>query len=250
MSRVLLAAILMMGASVTRLSSEVVTNQAPGDSFNYHLGPDVNNGANATLEVGGLNENRRTRSLVRFDPSSAISRGSTITSATFRLTTTRIDNFTSIGVQDTTNKVFTFSAYRILTTNWVEGNGGFQVVVGAVTWNSLRHTIEAWDVPGPDPAGSNIADTATATYVYTNTAWREYANRGFTWDVTTDVQAWHIDRSSALPSWVIISDKEATGTTNNGVMFASRQSSTNADYRPLLIIGFTPPPQGTVIRIY
>lgn len=234
---------------------ETRTFNATADSFNYHTGGVVNNGANPTMEAGGLNGNRNSRLLVRFDPTSVLPSNVNVVSATLRLTTVRIDNFTSLGVQDMPNSIFSLAAYRVNTTNWVEGSGFFTIDNGGVTWDWMRYNVvgQQWDVPGPDPTSTNIADAATATMVWTQTpslGWRFSGNTNFTWDLAADLNAWNADRSSALPSWLIISDKEATGTTNNGVVFASRQNA-NVALHPLLTIDFIaiPEPSATFLLV-
>jgi hypothetical protein len=251
------AGVFSWGLTAVPLKAQIETRvfSAVGDTFNYDKvgGTTVNNGGSSSLEVGALNGDRNSRTLIRFDPSSVLSSNINVVSAILRLTTTRIDNFTSLGIQDSANSVFTLSAYRVTTTNWVEGTAIFANQTGSVSWDWRRYNIagETWDVAGPGPASADVADVATATMVWTQTpslGWRFTGNTNFTWDVAADLNAWNSDRTTAIPTWVIISDKENTGTKNNGVVFASRQNA-NIALHPQLTVEFIalPEPSATLL---
>jgi len=211
------------------------------DAFVYSSGTTVNTGSSSSLEVGALSGNRNTRTLIRFDPST-IPVGQAVTSATLTLTATRIDNYLTLGTQDTANKNFVLSAYRVLADDWVEGTGNFQVRTGAVTWSSKQHATVPWSTIAATPDGTDVALSPTATVNYTANAWRiNNANLAFSWDVTADVQAWSLDRDNQpLPAWVIISNLESTGSFNNGVVFASSEN-VNTALVPVLTIAVPEP---------
>jgi hypothetical protein len=174
--------------------------------------------------VGG-DEFRSVRGVLKFDVASYIPSGSTITSATLRLTMT--DDSTSMQI---------VTLYRLLK-NWGEGTsggtiGGSPATAGSATWLHTFYSTNSWTSAGSDYSTEPSADAFTVgvgTYTF-NTA-----------ELVADIQTW-LDHPSSNFGWMV-----KGGESYGASQFDSRENSTTEN-RPTLEVGFEPLPPTLNLR--
>jgi hypothetical protein len=133
----------------------------------------------------------------------------------------------------------TVGIYR-LRTSWGEGasqsfgneGGGALALAGDATWTNRFHLGAAWLHNGGDFVAS-----PSATQVVGFEDFYSFAAAG----TVADVQSW-LDVPAGNFGWIIIGDESAGGTAKR---FASR-SNPGLEFRPVLIVDFTPPAGGCI----
>jgi CshA-type fibril repeat protein len=155
------------------------------------------------------------RLLIRFDLSS-IPSSATITSATFSLVKTGLNNTSQ-----------TVNVHRI-TNDWTEGTGGCMGTNGVANWNT-RMTGLSWTTAGGDFDATAIASVAVV------------GNATYNWSVTSLVQDWV---SGTYSNYGLIV-KYATETVDAEKEFAASENPTTAN-RPKLTVTYTLPGPGGV----
>jgi hypothetical protein len=213
--------------------ADLTTNLVPAaDTTLYEYNPDYNLGGQSFTVVGclGLNAGfKRCRSVLRFDISSALPAGATVTSANVNFHVSSIH----------TGAGQTFYLHRLLQS-WGEGSGsgqfspglGSPAADGECTWNSRFHGSSLWTTPG-GAAGTDYVSTASASAIMTS------SNLSFSGGaMATDVQAW-LDTPGTNYGWVVIQANEAIeGATH----LESREDPPNA---PTLTVQYTLPAAAT-----
>jgi uncharacterized repeat protein (TIGR01451 family) len=185
------------------------------------------NGSGPSFFAGRTGTHGLRRALIRFDILSSVPADSIVTSAVFQTHVNMAPVFT-FGPAD-------FALHR-LESDWGEGassspnggGGGAQAQPGDATWTNTFFGTGTWANVGGD---FNISTTAVQTIV----------GVGFyTWSssqMVDDVKAW-FDTPTSNFGWIVIGDESTLYTARR---FDSRESAT-ASQRPLLTIGFIPPP--------
>ncbi len=227
--RIFLASLLLplLGAP---LAADVITIEAVRDAtiFNDGIG-DRSDGKSPNFYAGRAGSNTTwpvRRALIAYDVSAAVPAGSTIQSVQVRLYMSK----TMVG-----NKQF--DLYR-LTTGWNEGpsfgqsGNGNVAQTGDSTWYHTYWNNQFWATPGGDfavtPSASATVGSGLGYYAWNTTP-----------ALVLDVQGW-LDAPASNFGW-ILRGPESSGTSAK--KFESCQSF--PQYRPLLVITFTPPPTAT-----
>ncbi len=191
-------------------------------------------GGDAGVFVGKTLESTNTlrRGLIAFDLS-AIPNGATINSASLRLSVTK---HASGGPS-----LVSMGLHRLLG-DWGEGNvmgagaGGGQggpAAIGDATWLHQFRPGDLWANPG----GDFIAQASATTSVgFTGSS----ANWASTNQLVADVQGWVSDPANNF-GWLIRGNESLAGSARR--LATSEANQPNS--RPLLTIGFTPPPVRT-----
>jgi hypothetical protein len=205
------------------LRADTVVLRPVADTSLFELSPDNNLGATPSLPVGDIMKNKRCRLLLKFDVSSQVPPGATVTSA-------------SLAVKVLNSKASStgFRLHR-LNVPWAEGtksaNTGSPATAGESTWRRRGPATELWGEPGGQ-AGVDFVQTETArmvlggpgAYVFTSTL-----------ASVADVQSW-VDTPASNQGWIMIGDAEAT--PGSAKRIAAREDAQQA---PTLTIEFTPP---------
>lgn len=219
-----------------RVQAAVVTTSVTQDNtlFESALGT-LSNGAGIGLFVGRNNQPVGTsirRGLVQFDLSH-IPIGSTINSATLRLTQTQV---TGQAVQTS------ISVHRV-NSSWGEGTSdsgqsgaGAAATPGSATWLHRFSPTTTWNSAGGDfvatSSATNNAITVNGTYDWNSSR------------LATDVQHW-VDNPNANFGWLLLGNEQVA---QNARRFASREVLASA---PQLIVDFTavPEPTGNLVLL-
>ncbi|HUR27469.1 MAG TPA: DNRLRE domain-containing protein [Planctomycetota bacterium] len=191
---------------------DTVGNRSDGVSPNFYSGRA---GSNTSWPV--------RRAILAFDVSSAVPPGSTVQSVQLKLFMSK----TIVGAK-------TFDVHR-LTTGWNEGpsygqsGNGAVAQVGDSTWLFPYWNTQSWTTPGGDFIATPSASTSVGSTV-------QYYTWGSSSALVADVQGW-VDAPASNFGW-ILRGPETGGTSAK--KFESRESF--AQFRPNLVITFTPPP--------
>lgn len=207
-------------------SADTVLVQPSRDNTLYEItGGVLSNGQGEYLFAGMTVSSQRRRALLRFDVSAVIPAGSTITSASLRISMSR-----------TIAGPFDFSLHRV-SADWGEGasdapgeeGGGSASAAGDATWEHRFYPATPWTTPGGDfdatPSATISVNTAGA-HAWTTTP-----------RLVADVQAWLSDPANNF-GWIIVGGESQATTAKR---FDSRENA-NVANRPVLTIEFTPPP--------
>jgi hypothetical protein len=188
----------------------------------------TSNGAGVYLFVGNtIRGAGERRALLAFDIAAAIPAGSTIQSASLRLTLSRNNGDTSIGTLS-----------RALA-NWGEaasdagdpGGQGTTPLPGDATWLHRFFPTTLWSTPGgdfaPSPSGTTTLPSAPTLGQVT---WPSSSG------LVADVQHW-LDAPASNFGWIVA----AASTSDIGARRFFSRNTTTPSLRPTLTIEFTPP---------
>jgi glucose/arabinose dehydrogenase len=206
----------------TRARGDTINVSAAADTFIHGGAPDNNAGGHAWIDGGTDGQGGTRRGLIRFDLA-AIPLGSTVTSATLRLTVAKVP---AVPVDSTFE-------LRKVSTAWGEGNklgnNGATAASGESTWVERIKGSANWTTPG---GLSDAAGTASATAAVGSSA-----GAVITWTgggLVADVQSWLANPEQNF-GWMLRSALDGTPYTARG--FYSRESGIGV---PVLEVGYTP----------
>ncbi len=192
----------------------------------------ISNGAGENLFAGRTAGNLTRRAVLAFDVASQVPAGSTVNSASLRLTVTRSSSPTSSIV-----------SIHPVTREWGEGvsnaganeGSGAAASSGDATWVHTFFPGELWSSPGGD-----FEPVASATFPVGGLA-------TYTWssaELTADVQQW-VDNPGSNFGWIMIGNE---GGPNTAKRFASRENPLSG-VRPSLTVDYTPPSGGGTLHL-
>ena len=205
----------------------VATIHPSRDTTLYSEAGDHANGGGQHLFAGETMLGPLRRALVAFDVAGVLPAGSTINSATLRMSLTRGMPTADVAV------------HRVLA-DWGEGTAvgpgeegmGAAAAAGDATWTDRLFGTSTWAAPGGDFAA---LASATAT-IGTTFGYYEWTSA----QLAADVQAW-LDTPATDFGWILIGNEATAGIVKR---FESRQSST-AGTLPELVVDLTPLPSST-----
>jgi PKD repeat protein len=210
-------------------ATESVTFEPQRDSTIYSDNVGNGNGQGQIFVSGRTaSTNAFRRALIEFDIAGNVPSGSTINSASLRLTHLEPPgvSFTPVGNQTLT--------LRRLTQSWTEGSTanntspgiGSAATGGDVTWNSRTSPATAWTNPGGTFSGLSSGSTVVGD-AYTN----------YTWTVTTSVVQNMLDTPSGNHGWALIGNE----VNNRTVKWFGSGENPVSNSRPKLTVNFTRP---------
>lgn len=198
----------LSGAALTISASavEVLTLTPVADTALFELSPTNNLGAVASLPAGTINQGRRSRVLLWFDPASALPPGAWVTSVSLEVT-----------VQRGSGPASAFALHRVLAgweegTGGAEGNNGSAARPGEATWERRIHPDVPWTVAG-GASGADFVAEPSATLVLGDPAEYVFAS---TPALVADVQRW-LDQPGSNHGWILLSQDEATAGTSRRI---------------------------------
>jgi hypothetical protein len=196
------------------------------DATLYQAGDgSLANGSGPHLFAGETESRLLRRALLRFDVSSKIPAGSTISSATLTL-----------HISQTISGTEAMSIHAV-TSNWGEGasnaggsrdGGGTGAATNDATWLHTFFPSKRWTTVGGDFNASVEATAAAAQSG--NVTW------GPSSAMTARVQSW-IDSPATNFGWIVIGNETALASAKR---FDSREAASEAT-RPILTIDYVPP---------
>ena len=205
------------------LQADVTTNLTPvADSYIQQFSPDLASGSESTMVSGELGlsaANELRRAFLRFDLSSALPAGATVSAVTIQITVTKVP-FTP------TNSVFDL---RRVLESWDESQ---------ITWNS-RLTATPWEQPGALGPLDSASGASSSVFV----AGASRYTFGSTPALVADVQSW-VDNPNANFGWLLISEGE--GIPQTARHFATREDTNNA---PVLSIIYSAPQPAAAVAV-
>ena len=222
-----------------RLIADVVTNRPTADTSLFQHDPDNNFGV-GDLVSGTTGGQTKSRALIKFDVSTNIPSGATITSVTLTLKVTKQPGSRYCNGGPAPSN---FKLYRVLQA-WGEGRksaaqNGARATVNEADWRFRFATNAPWSVPGaaapvdfsPVASGTKLIDTQSS-YTFSSTT-----------NMVADVQYWLQNPTNNF-GWIMISTSENTACTAK--RFGSRDAGRLA---PLLVVTYTPPPLITGLQV-
>jgi hypothetical protein len=209
--------------------AESVTLTPVADTSMFAIAPLNNMGAVQSLAAGNTARDETFRALVKFDVSSAIPVGATITSAGLFLTVVRAP----AGA-----KPAEFALHRMLV-DWGEGNKGAGELTGAgepategeANWSFRFHSTASWS----DPGGVVGVDYATTASALAPQSLSEPVNFASSAMLIADVQSW-LNTPGTNFGWMIKEHSESGTLTARRL--GSREHPTDP---PRLSIDYTLP---------
>ena len=221
----------IVGISLTyavSLPAATVVLQPNADTFLSEFSPTNNAGAHTNLAAGTVSNGTRSRALLRFDIAASVPAGATVTSASLRVTSTRVN---AGGGADST-----FHLRRVLVP-WNEGNKasnlGATATTGETTWSHRSFPDTAWSAPG-GAMETDISATVSGSSAIADLGTYDFASSS---GMVQDVQFW-LDNPASNFGWVLMTQLEGTSETSR--RFASREDTARA---PALTIEYTLPGQ-------
>jgi hypothetical protein len=171
------------------------------------------------------------RSVIRFDVAGNVPAGATIDSAALSLFATT-NNQTSH---------FTYDMFRVFVP-WGEGIGvglptGQPAAAGDATWNSNRHNVSLWGVPG-GASGTDYAAFPSSSQLIAASGPYSFPN------LAADVQSM-LDSPATNHGWMLISSVQ--GELMSTRQFETRE--TTAGHPPMLTIQYTPIPEPSTLAL-
>lgn len=226
---------LLLGCSAGSLvNADFIVAMASQDNTLYEDATgSLSNGAGTGLFAGRTNQTQGSirRGMIQFDLS-AIPVGSTINSATLRLTQNRTPSTTAT----------TISVHRV-TNSWGEGTSnanqggtgprdgdGIAATPGSVTWLHRFSPGTTWNNAGGDYV---LTASATNSAITVNAAY-DWSSAG----LLADVQQW-VNNPSSNFGWILVGDES---TVFNARRFATREAGVGV---PQLMIDFVAVPEPT-----
>lgn len=220
--------------ATAQLKSDTITIRPVADTSLFENNPDDNLGRSA-LAAGTIDRgSKKSRALIKFDPSASIPAGAKIESVRFTVRVTKVPP----GRVDSM-----FGIHKVLKP-WGEGNKseallGGAATAGEATWNARQFPTELWAAPGSQ-AGTDYVATATASRSIAGLASYPYESNV---QIVSDVQSWLDDPSNNF-GWILISASE--GSRKSAKRFGSRETTSTS---PSMIIEFTPAATATAPEI-
>jgi hypothetical protein len=195
------------------------------DNTIYSEDGTLSNGAGSFLFCGQNSMGDLRRALLRFDVSSGVPAGSTITSVQLVL---HLSQTVSGAVPVTVHRVLAGWGEGASHAPGAEGSGG-PAMVNDATWTERFFGVALpWSAPGGDFAAAVSTSQSVAgvgTYTFPSTA-----------ALVADAQSM-LDVPMNDVGWIVIGDETAFGSAKR---FDSRQNTTPG-VQPRLIVDFTPP---------
>jgi hypothetical protein len=223
--------LLALAFFAVRAGAVSVTNNSVADTSLLEFAPSNNNGGQAFVISGHIQNPGRARGLYQFNltglPTNAV-----ILSVVLELTVTRQPGD---GLANSA-----FSVHR-MSRSWGEGNKiaihvpgqGLAAGAGEATWLCAFHPTNAWTSPGGEPDVDFVSSESSFQSI--NVAGESYRFES-TPELVGDVQAWVSNPSSNF-GWMLICDDEATPFTARH--FGSRE---DPGAHPNLEIQYLVPP--------
>ncbi len=221
-----------MGIFASRADAASITNNSAADASLLEIEPSHNNGGQASVISGHIQNPFLTRGLYRFDltnlPTNAL-----IQSVVLELTVTAQPGD---GLANSA-----FGLHRMLRP-WGEGDKvpvarpgqGEPATAGEATWSHSFYPTNAWTAPGGAPDADFVGSESSSAFIYGAVeAYRFLSNP----EIVADVQGWVNDPPSNF-GWMLICGDEPTPFTARH--FGSRE---NPGYHPNLEIQFLVPPR-------
>jgi hypothetical protein len=180
-----------------------------------------NDGGDTTLKIY-THTTYRNRIILKFDVSSQVPVGATITSATLSLYL--------YGTQDDGPAGRTYYARRLTEVAWVEGTDtwvDWPGQVGSSSWNTQIYNTLAWTNAG---GTYTTTDEASASMPATGN-WAS-------WTVTAQVQT-AVDSVGRVAHFIIMDGSE--GATYSGLLFYSKEYAVDTTKCPKLVVTYTVP---------
>jgi len=203
--------------------AETTTLLPVADTFLNGAGPQNNAGSMTWFDAGTDGIGGVRRGLLRFDLS-AIPPGSTVTSATLRLTAVRVPS----GGVDSQFDLFRLQASWGEGDKFGDGKNGASASDGEATWLSRLQGVQAWTAAG---ATGDALLTPSASAAVSGAATYSWTAAG----LNADVGFW-INNPNLNFGWLIRSGSEASFKSVRG--FASREDPANVG---TLEVGYTLP---------
>ncbi|MEO8429101.1 MAG: DNRLRE domain-containing protein [Verrucomicrobiota bacterium] len=209
---------------ILNLGAETVTNNPVADTTLFEPHTSNNLGGHFDVSAGTTREGSRARGLFGFDFAGRIPPSATITSASLRLTVTKVP--TGGGV----NSVFEL---RRVLQPWGEGNKtstqGGVASAGEASWNDRLAGTASWTMPGGQ-IGADFSIVVSATAPVAGLGNVTFVSGP---GLIVDVQAWVVNAGTNL-GWALLSQSEDQPETAR--RFASREDPNNA---PQLVIEYS-----------
>lgn len=209
-----------------------ITNNSVADTSLLEIEPSHNNGGQASVISGHIQNPFLTRGLYRFDlnnlPTNAL-----IQSVVLELTVTAQPGD---GLANSA-----FGLHRMLRP-WGEGDKipvarpgqGEPATAGEATWSHSFYPTNAWAVPGGAPDVDFVGSESSSAFIYGAVeAYRFLSNP----EIVGDVQGWVNDPTSSFGWMLICGDEPIPFTARH---FGSRE---NPGYHPNLEVEFLVPPR-------
>ena len=222
---------LALGGFVIRAGAVSITNSPSADTSLLEIEPSHNNGGQASVISGHIQNPFLTRGLYRFDltnlPTNAL-----IKSVVLELTVT---SQPGDGLANSA-----FGLHRMLRP-WGEGDKvpiahpgqGEPATAGEATWSHSFYPTNAWAAPGGAPDVDFVSSESSFQFIYGKDESYRFES---TPELVADVQDW-VNNPPASFGWMLICDDEPTPFTARH--FGSRE---NSGAHPNLEIQFLVPP--------
>ncbi len=224
--------LLALGGGVFRAGAVSITNSSSADTSLLEIEPSHNNGGQASVISGHIQNPFRTRGLYQFDLTS-LPTNTLIQSVVLELTVTAEPGD---GLANAA-----FGLHRMLRP-WGEGDKvavarpgqGEPATAGEATWSHSFYPTNAWTAPGGAADVDFVSSESSFQFIYgTGEAYRFES----TPELVADVQAW-VNDPPANFGWMLICDDEPTPFTARH--FGSREDQ---GAHPNLEIQFLVPPR-------
>jgi hypothetical protein len=210
-----------------------VSLSATADTCLFEQQKDFNFGKQGDMPVGTVGVSggyARGRTLLRFDPGSALPSNAVVRSASLRLTVTRVPRVRGVPS--------TFSLHRLLNA-WSEGMmqgdlpGGASANIGEPTWNARAFPNELWGQPGCQAGVDYDAQAMSSQQI------QGLGSYLFQFDPTElpIIESWLRNPETNF-GWILLSQGEDQGRSAR--RFGSRENS-DVSARPELLIEYDVP---------
>jgi len=213
--------------------ADVVDLSPTADNTIYQFDPTTgefptSNGIGFHMFCGNNLHGQARRGLLRFSIADSIPQGSTISSASLRLSMSR-----TIAGPTTVKLHRAAASWGEAASQGVSGEGGGgDPAPGDAEWRNRFHPNVPWANVGGD-----FSSTVSASQIVAAEEFYTFTGPG----MAADVQAW-LDAPANDFGWFIIGDESDSPTAK---AFDSREHPL-PEYRPVLYIEFTPPDMGCV----
>ncbi len=209
--------ILLLSGFSLKSQTTVSINPSQDNTLFEDASGSLSDGAGDHFFVGTTNANLIRRGLIKFNISSLIPAGSTITNVTLSLT------------MDKTISGPSNIQLHSLIADWGEGasfssGGGTAAQTNDATWIYSNYLIQSWNFPGGDfnpTASASSSVNANGVYSWTST------------QMKTDVQNW-LNNPSLNFGWCVIGDESTYPTAKR---FASKENASTTAV-PVLTITY------------
>jgi len=232
-------ALVGLGLFAIRAGAVSATNVSTADTSLLEVSPSNNNGGQAFVISGHIQNPFRARGLFKFDLA-GLPTNTVIQSVALELTVTRqpVDGHANAA----------FGLHRMLRP-WGEGNKiavvafpgqGLAATGGEATWLHSFYPTNAWTEPGGAPDVDFVSEESSFQFIYVVGESYRFES---TPELVGDVQGW-VNNPPSNFGWMLICDDESTPFTARH--FGSRE---DPDAAPSLVIEYLVPPRiGSVQR--